>query len=210
MILISSRKFVSIETIQIVSFWQTGFCGQFLLQLHLWLQMQSYAAAPQCQDLTVTVTPSANNAVIPAVAAPTSTVAFSAISQTLLGTAFSINPLVPVSGTLSMSARYCEPEMKVATRANTVQLPMHPLTEMKLYWSSLGYPVGFGGDTHSWITCATRQGYPTLSIDRVGNGNSTHPDPVFLTQTNTDHIARFLQRAEWSKKARCGVAEYGT
>ena len=166
--------------------WQTRSHGYFLLQLLLWLHMQSCSAAPQCQDLTVTVTASANNAVFPAVTAPKFTAAFSATFQTLLGTAISVYPLVPVSGTFSMSARYCEPEVKVAARTNTVQLLVHPLTETKLYWSGLGYPVGFGGDTYSWIAYASRQGYPTLSIDRVGNGNSTHPDPILVTQMNLE------------------------
>lgn len=162
--------------------WHPSLCGQFLLQLLLWLHLQSCKAAPQCQDLTITVTASANNALFPPVAVAGSTAAFSATFQTLLGTAFSTYPLVPVSGTFTMSARYCEPEVKVATRVNTVQLLVHALTETKLYWSGLGYPAGFGGDAYSWIAYASRQGYPTLSIDRVGNGNSTHPDPVLVTQ----------------------------
>ncbi|KAI9853219.1 MAG: hypothetical protein M1830_006740 [Pleopsidium flavum] len=85
-----------------------------------------------------------------------------------------------------MSVRFCEPEVMVASRNLTIQLLVHGVTETKLYWSGLGYPVGFNGDTYSWIAYASRQGYPTLSIDRVGNGNSTHPDPVLITQMNLE------------------------
>lgn len=32
------------------------------------------------------------------------------------------------------------------------------------------------------FVCAT-QGYPTLAIDRLGCGNSSHPDPILVVQT---------------------------
>ncbi|MCJ1362775.1 hypothetical protein MMC16_001881 [Acarospora aff. strigata] len=85
-----------------------------------------------------------------------------------------------------MSVRFCEPEVVNNNRKNTVQLLVHGVTETKLYWSGLSYPTGINGDTYSWIAYASRQGYPTLAIDRIGNGNSTHPDPVLVTQMNLE------------------------
>lgn len=35
---------------------------------------------------------------------------------------------------------------------------------------------------YSWIAYASSQGYPTLAIDRLGNGNSSHPDPILVVQ----------------------------
>jgi len=160
--------------------------GLFVLQLLLFLHLPFCAAAPQCKDLVVTVTASANNEVFPISTDLTSSSAISATIQTILGTAVTTFPLVPVSGTFSMSVRFCEPEVVVGSRKDTIQLLVHGVTETKLYWSGLGYPVGFNGDNYSWIAYASRQGYPTLSIDRVGNGNSTHPDPVLVTQMNLE------------------------
>jgi pimeloyl-ACP methyl ester carboxylesterase len=44
------------------------------------------------------------------------------------------------------------------------------------------YP-GFQAPKYSWIDYASTQGYPTLSIDRLGNGLSDHPDPILVAQT---------------------------
>lgn len=41
---------------------------------------------------------------------------------------------------------------------------------------------GYDGDTYSWIAYASKQGYPTLSIDRLGSGISTRPDPITTVQ----------------------------
>ncbi len=91
-------------------------------------------------------------------------------------------PVQSTSGTFQLSARYCAPQVNIASRANTLQLLVHGVTYNKLYWSGLSYPVGYGGDAYSWIAFASSQGYPTLSIDRLGCGNSTHPDPITQLQ----------------------------
>ena len=44
--------------------------------------------------------------------------------------------------------------------------------------------MGYNGDAYSWITPAFWLSYPILSINRLGAGNPTHPDPVTLLQTN--------------------------
>jgi hypothetical protein len=32
------------------------------------------------------------------------------------------------------------------------------------------------------VAYASQQGYPTLAIDRLGNGDSDHPDPLLVVQ----------------------------
>lgn len=90
-----------------------------------------------------------------------------------------------VSGTFEIAARYCEPEVVVQDRQDSVQLLVHGITYDKNYWSGGDYPVGFNGDEYSWIAYASKLGYPTLSIDRLGCGNSSHPDPTFAVQIPT-------------------------
>lgn len=146
----------------------------------------SAAAGPKCSDLTVTVTASANNQPLPLGVDLTTPSGITAFIATLAGTPLTLFPAVPVSGTFQMSARFCEPEVVVPSRKNTVQLLVHGATENKLYWSGLGYPTGVGGTNYSWIAYASRQGYPTLAIDRVGSGNSSHPDPTLDLQMNLE------------------------
>ena len=146
------------------------------------------AANPPCTDITITVTATASNQVFPI---PTglnysNPAAVSAFVQTIIGDGNSVYPLVPTGGTFKISARYCEPQVKIASRNNTVQILVSGVTENKLYWSGLGYPVGYNGDMYSWIAYASSQGYPTLSIDRLGTGNSTHPDPIVQLQVNLE------------------------
>ena len=85
-----------------------------------------------------------------------------------------------------MAARYCEPEVKIANRSDVIQLFVSGVTENNLYWFGLGYPNGYDGDAYSTVDYASKQGYPTLSIDRIGVGNSTRPDPILQQQLNLE------------------------
>ena len=37
-------------------------------------------------------------------------------------------------------------------------------------------------EQYSWVAAASKAGYPTLAIDRLGNGDSSHPDPLLTVQ----------------------------
>ena len=63
---------------------------------------------------------------------------------------------------------------------------MSGVTENNLYWFGLGYPNGFDGDMYSTVDYASKQGYPTLAIDRIGVGNSTRVDPILQQQVNLE------------------------
>ena len=64
---------------------------------------------------------------------------------------------------------------------DALQLLIHGATANKYYWSALG-PVGGGYEEgrYSWIDAAQAQGYHTITIDRLGVGNSSHPSPVYV------------------------------
>ncbi|RKF78946.1 putative ctr copper transporter family protein [Golovinomyces cichoracearum] len=93
---------------------------------------------------------------------------------------------VKIQDTYNIAARYCEPEVQNPNRTNTIQMLVHGITYSKDYWSGLGPPgAGYDGNTYSWIAYASTQGYPTLSIDRLGNGASDRPDGLSVVQMGT-------------------------
>jgi len=61
------------------------------------------------------------------------------------------------SGVLQMRARYCLPENRNASRANTIQHLQHAITNTKDYWNGVDHPNGFGGTEYSWIDYARRE-----------------------------------------------------
>jgi hypothetical protein len=58
--------------------------------------------------------------------------------------------------------------------ATTVQILVHGWSYARYYWDSPNQP-----DTYSYVRAANRRGYATLNIDRLGDGQSTHPLSAF-------------------------------
>lgn len=150
---------------------------QALLQALLLTLPWAYAAGPNCHEVTIPASVLATNKLIP-----------SSLNLTRLGTVpGAIGEFIgdvqdtTVAGTWDIIGRYCEPERKVEKRKHTVQLLVHGLTYTKEYWSGDSFP-GYQGDKYSWIAKASREGYPTLSIDRIGSGQSDLPDPTTVVQ----------------------------
>ena len=141
-------------------------------------------ANPNCTDYSIPLTATASNQVIPVPANLnySNPGAVNAFIQTIIGDAITSFALVPSTFTGHITARFCEPEVYVANRTNVVQYFVSGVTENKLYWSGLGYPTGYNGDMYSTIDYASKQGYPTFVIDRIGVGNSTRPDPILQQQ----------------------------
>lgn len=52
-------------------------------------------------------------------------------------------------------------------------------TDTTRYWD-------FGGEENNYISAATTAGYATFSYDRLGIGQSDHPDPYFDVQSATE------------------------
>lgn len=154
------------------------------------------APTPLCTTIVLPIKASANNTIYPPY--PNST-AEGTYLQYLGSFNASTLPTHTVSGTFDISATYCEPSIKVRGREHTIQLLLHALANTKAslffnvnralvtnfnkeYWSGSDFPnLDFQGQ-YSWVSHATSQGYATLAIDRLGNGDSTRPDPLQVVQ----------------------------
>ena len=128
----------------------------------------------RCKDVVLTVSGTATNRVVK----ETVPVPGPATLQQLLS--FVEQPVIlnNVSGTYHLFGEYCEPTIPVQSRANTLQLLVHGNEYDHRYWSALGTDA----DEYSWVAFANSQGYPTLAIDRLGVGQSDHPDPNDIVQ----------------------------
>ena len=112
--------------------------------------------------------------------------AISALVQTVIGDGDAPFPVIPETFDGTIAARYCPPEVIVGNSSDVIQLFMSGVTENNLYWFGLGYPNGCDGDMYSTVAYASKQGYPTLAIDRAGVGNSSHQDLITQPQVNLE------------------------
>ena len=62
---------------------------------------------------------------------------------------------------------------------HTVQLLVHGITYDHRYWN-IADPADPNGNRYSWEYAATQAGYATAAIDRLGNGDSSHPLSTFV------------------------------
>lgn len=63
-----------------------------------------------------------------------------------------------------------------AREPSTVQLLVHGASYTSQYWN---FPYGDG--YYSYVDAATAAGYATFDVDRIGDGNSTHPPSAEVT-----------------------------
>ncbi|KAI9761478.1 MAG: cis-prenyltransferase [Chaenotheca gracillima] len=135
-----------------------------------------------CQDLFINLNASASTIAVPPL---TNLSAPGAITK-LLATV----PDVVAGGKTQeqsaesyISARYCEPTAQKDAHPDVIQLLVHGGTYQKDYWAGGGYH-DFDGDRYSWIAYAASQGYASLSIDQLGNGQSSHLEPANVVQAS--------------------------
>ncbi|KAH7165194.1 Alpha/Beta hydrolase protein, partial [Dactylonectria macrodidyma] len=88
---------------------------------------------------------------------------------------------VDVSGDYNLTVRFCEPEVRIFPQNEEVQILVSGLSYDRTYWSALD-TLGQDSVLYSWTSYASRRGYATLSIDRLGMGSSSHPDPLNVVQ----------------------------
>ncbi|KAF2757257.1 hypothetical protein EJ05DRAFT_511973 [Pseudovirgaria hyperparasitica] len=101
-----------------------------------------------------------------------------------------------VGGEYVIAGRYCEPVGVVdegdgdaqqrKKRAETLQVLVHGATYTKDYWSGLAPPLNpntpFAQAKYSYIHAAAHAAFPTLSLDRLCNGASTHANALLECQ----------------------------
>ena len=118
--------------------------------------------ASNCKDVTFTVSATAQNQVVanppPNFLDPDTSLAF--LTQPVV--------LTTVSGTQKLYGQFCEPTVRNPSRAKTLQLLVHGITYDHTYWA--GFDSIPSSPAYSWVTYANALGYPTLAIDRLGNG----------------------------------------
>lgn len=92
---------------------------------------------------------------------------------------------IGVSGTETLGGTYCAPTTKNKNNGK-IQLLFASLTVGRGAWSALG---GIGTDympykpeKYSWVRYANAKGYATLSMDRLGVGQSSRPEPFIVAQ----------------------------
>ena len=88
------------------------------------------------------------------------------------------------SGTYELVAVYCQPKSHrnphEPGQKAPLQILLHGSTYTKEYWDRGSW--GYGDQKYSWTKAMNRNGYATLAVDKLGNGGSSHPDPVYDVQ----------------------------
>ncbi|KAI5357649.1 putative alpha/beta hydrolase-1 [Septoria linicola] len=136
---------------------------------------------PACKEVTFTVSGTAQNRNI-------SSLDFTDLEA--LTAAFKANdfPTFEVSSSQEIAGWYCEPSHRVGS-IDKLQILNGPITTNREYWTALGgtglnFPPldAYQPETYSWVEYARREGYATLTIDHLGTGKSSHPDPAEVAQ----------------------------
>ena len=142
-------------------------------------------SSSHCRYLTFSVQASAVNKVIPSPTASTLSTqngvnAFYAGLPDLLAAATNQTR----SGTYELATVYCQPvsykKFNERDRKVPLQILLHGSTYTKEYWDRGSW--GHGDPKYSWTKAMNRNGYATLAVDKLGNGASSHPDPVYDVQ----------------------------
>lgn len=132
-----------------------------------------------CKEFKFNVIAAADNIDLPPYPNDNSSTAFGKYAQS-----FNISTVGTkrVRGTFSIAATYCEASKKVRGREHTIQFLLHGLGYTKEYWNGLNFPKTTYSGQYSWTHHANSQGYATLAIDNLGDGQSDHPDPISIVQ----------------------------
>ncbi|KAL8787189.1 MAG: hypothetical protein Q9195_007880 [Heterodermia aff. obscurata] len=138
--------------------------------------------ASNCKQTVFTVTATAYNKVIPSPAASSLSTqegvnAFYASLPKLLANA----TRQIRGGSYHLAAEYCHAVPEPKSQPGPLQILLHGSAGYtKEYWNRGSW--GNGSTKYSWTQAMNRAGYSTLAVDRLGNGESSHPDPVYDVQ----------------------------
>jgi pimeloyl-ACP methyl ester carboxylesterase len=91
-----------------------------------------------------------------------------------------------------ISARLCEPGGNGAS-ARTLLVLVHGITYDRNYWD-IPDPTGHT-DRYSFVSAASKKKFSTLSVDRIGAGQSSHPLSALVTIDSNAHTVHQLIQA---------------
>ncbi|KAL8670558.1 MAG: hypothetical protein Q9168_004906 [Polycauliona sp. 1 TL-2023] len=156
--------------------------------------------AKQCLNFTVPVSVSARNGVfnIPTLQGNADATTFAQNLTSIRGnfTQEALLDYATVVADYDISVKFCKPDTENGTNP-TVQILTHGLGFDKTYWD-----LPFNDYNYSYIDVAVDQyGFCTLSIDRLGEGNSSKADPLSVLQAPTEMSALY----ELTKMLRNGT-----
>ncbi|KIW19756.1 hypothetical protein PV08_00330 [Exophiala spinifera] len=112
-----------------------------------------------------------------------------------------------VDGTFNISAQMCYPVAHPRQNQTTVQFLTHGIAFSKTYWD-------FALPNNSYIDTAAKAGRATFSYDRLGIGNSSHPDPIEVVQGGiqvviAEQLVRLLRQGRLGNHAFSHVIGVG-
>ncbi|KAL8733293.1 MAG: hypothetical protein Q9181_003632 [Wetmoreana brouardii] len=150
----------------------------------------SLTTAKQCLNFTVPVSISARNGVfdIPTLQGNADATTFAQNLTSIRGnfTEEALLDYATVSGIYDISVKFCKPDVENST-SPTVQVLTHGLGFDKTYWD-----LPFNNYNYSYVDVAVDQyGFCTLSIDRIGEGNSSKADPLSVLQAPAEMSALY-------------------
>jgi pimeloyl-ACP methyl ester carboxylesterase len=163
--------------------------------------------SPKCSKVIFTVDAKGTNSVFGNPANPGNSEQIVAAVDGFLNGNTTFGPIrdTEARGTFDIAAVYCQPNsVSLNENAKTLQLLVHGATYNSTIWSGLGLD-----DRYSWVKQALAYGYPTLSIDRLGHGESTHADPLSVVQfgLQVDVIHQLISQLR-DKNCRKAVPTY--
>ncbi|KAF5684638.1 alpha beta-hydrolase [Fusarium denticulatum] len=133
----------------------------------------------RCQDVTFSVSGTAENFNITGIPLNNP----SSLAEILLTVK---PPGITISGSQTLAGRFCEPTVDILKNKGKLQVLFSSITGNRENWSAQGGPtfgfMPYKSELYSWVDYANAQGYPTLALDRLGSGKSSHPDPVLVVQ----------------------------
>ena len=81
------------------------------------------------------------------------------------------------SGTYNIHAQLCVPDSQAHDQPKLLQIATHGVFYDSRYWDSKLDP-----ENHSYVEAALKAGYSILTYDRLGVGESDHPDAYTVVQ----------------------------
>ncbi|EME86882.1 uncharacterized protein MYCFIDRAFT_124382, partial [Pseudocercospora fijiensis CIRAD86] len=94
-----------------------------------------------------------------------------------------------VSGKQQIAGWYCEPTLR-SLSVDKLQILLGAITTNREVWTGQGGTAlhapelrAYKPETYSWTRYANERGYATLTLDHLGNGKSSHPDPMNVVQS---------------------------
>ncbi|KAL8729722.1 MAG: hypothetical protein Q9166_004550 [cf. Caloplaca sp. 2 TL-2023] len=154
------------------------------------LVLAGSVAAKQCLNITVPVSISARNGVfnIPTLQGNADATTFAQNLTSIRGnfTQEALLDYATVTGEYDISVKFCKPDTENGINP-TVQILTHGLGFDKTYWD-----LPFNDYNYSYIDVAVdHYGFCTLSIDRLGEGNSSKADPLSVLQAPAEMSALY-------------------